>query len=371
MNKPVFIAICTLVIIFSTSVNADNNELKKILSSKEIKRIESAEKLIAKGDALLKETQEIEDEINALKNAEGRIKSGKINKRNKKVAEIKVKASLYYQDGYKRYIDVLDDHIRDYEKSGNSQASQARDDVKALEKKARKLYNKAENKPSAEKMIEFIELAQDNQKKAIDIHSKCLINLSEIEVNEEELMIAEEVVMQDTVTTAETQVDELVIATVDTLETQTIAQSAISDLPEGEAAPAPLTVPVVISTAGVTTAALPADSALMTEAVVAEQIEAEVPEEMPELYPDVFFTIQIMADKKPASNEQLKAVYSGQKEVIEMKINDWYKYSVGRYQNLDNAKADMQAENIKGFIVAYNKNERISVKEAETLLNGD
>jgi hypothetical protein len=117
------------------------------------------------------------------------------------------------------------------------------------------------------------------------------------------------------------------------------------------------------------------DSIAQEEPLVAKVEEPHVTEEVITVPvvadPDVFLTIQFMADKKKATQEQISNVYSGNKEVIEMNVNDWFKYSVGKYQTLDKAKADMQAENIKGFIVAYNKNERISVKEAVTILNGE
>ncbi len=76
------------MILLTSSKTAANKDVKDVLSSKEIKRIESAEKLISKGDALIKQTQDIEKEIDALQNADGRIKTGKIKKLNKKIFQI-------------------------------------------------------------------------------------------------------------------------------------------------------------------------------------------------------------------------------------------------------------------------------------------
>ncbi len=368
MNKLITTSVFILTLLVPISVSADNHDIRSLLNRKEIRRIESAEKLIAKGDVLIEKNQALEKEIDALQNADGRIKTGKIRKLNKKIAETKVKASLYYQDGYKRYIDVLDDRIKTFAKSGNSQAQQVRDDVKSLERQARKLYNKAENKSSAEKMVELVELAQNKQQKAVELHSKCLINLSEIDeeapaITSEEPQLADSVLNNTAAIVQQaTPVDSLSLSSTAT-NTAAITEASM---------PAAIVSSVAAPIAATTDMNTAADTAQVTDNKPAPLItEPQKQETSPTGNPDVFFTIQIMADKKQASNEQLKALYKGNKEVIEMNNNDWFKYSVGRYQNLGQAKADMQTENIKGFIVAYNKNERITVKEAVTLLNGE
>ncbi|MCU4157608.1 hypothetical protein J1N10_16650 [Carboxylicivirga sp. A043] len=373
MNNSIrFTHILLVVALFTAPIQAFSNEFKELLNSKELKRLESAEKLIAKGDVFIEETKDLEKEVEQLKNADGRIKTGKINKYNKKIAQIKAKAALYYEDGYKKYISVLDDRLKTLEKSGNSEAKQTRRDSRDLEKKARKQYNKAENLSSPEKAVELLELAQQNQQEAIELQTKCLLSLSEPIETEPELM-AEEV----------TAIDSTLIEPA-LVEVAPIAQDTTTVMTELPAETPVVKAPVILAVAPVTMTAMPipADSTLtaqnetplIEEVAAPTVIEPEVPiavEEPIVVNPDIFLTIQIMADKKKATNEQISSVYKGSKEVIEMSINDWFKYSVGKYQSLEKAKADMKTENIKGFIVAYNKNERISVKEAVTLLNGE
>jgi len=377
MTRILLTLVSTLFLLTSFSLKADNKELKTLLSAKEVKRLESAEKLIKKGDAYIESAQDFEKEIEALKNADGRVKSGKINKLNKKIAQKKVQASLFYQDGYKKYIDVLDDHLKELEKSGNSVAKQTRDDSKSLEKKARKLYNKAENMSSAEKMVELIELAQENQNKAIDLQSKCLISLIDQNQAVEEELMAEASMPEDTVAVMPLIVDEpkeeLALQTDTTLLNTPSVQSNLMV----ETTPPPAATPSIAVAAAIPVTDVASADSLMVAPPV-ETVEAMEPpvEEAPVVEPavanpDVFLTIQFMADRKKANNEQIASLYSGNKEVIEMNVNDWFKYSVGKYQNLEQAKADMQAENIKGFIVAYNKKQRISVKEAVSILNGE
>ncbi len=62
---------------------------------------------------------------------------------------------------------MLDDRLKDYEKEGNFEVEAIRDDVKDLEKKARKQYNKAENLEESAEIISMLDLAKYNQEKAI------------------------------------------------------------------------------------------------------------------------------------------------------------------------------------------------------------
>ena len=362
-------------------IDANKDGLKSILTSKEVKRLESAEKLISKGDDIIETTQSLEKEIETLKNADGRIKTGKINKRSKQIAQKKVQASLYYQDGYKKYIDVLDDRLKELEKSGNSEAKQIRDDSKNLEKKAKKQYNKAENLSSSEKMVELIDLAQENQKKAIELQSKCLISLIESDEDEAPLLAENQVTEEDTTIITPEEIEapieeELAVQSDSVAVTAIVEDQVIESLTAENTVTAPVATAAVVSTPLV----ISTDTIASETPVIAEELTvAETTEQLiiaeeavPTVSnPDVFLTIQFMADKKKATDDQIARVYNGTKEVIEMNVNDWFKYSIGKYQNLEKAKADMQTENIKGFIVAYNKNERISVKEAVTILNGE
>jgi len=363
-----------LLLLVSTPLFAYEKELKGILNAKELKRIASAEKLIAKGDAIIKETASLDAEIDKLKNADGRIKTRKINKLNRQLAEKKIKASLFYNDGYKKYIDVLDDRLKVLEKAGNPIAKQIRSDIKGLEKKVRKQYNKSKNMSSPENMVELIELAQENQNKAIELQSKCLLSLTEHQIQEDNLELAVQPSTEDT-----TQVTEAVLADLDST---ALITDEVLELPEATLTSptnaAAATGAITASTAAVVIASdQNSETDLISEPAIKEEFGpvSEVIEEptaaAKEVNTDVFLTVQFMADKKKATEAQIANVYKGNAEVIEMNINGWYKYSVGKHESLEQAKSMMKTENIKGFIVAYNKKQRISVKEAVSLLNGE
>ncbi len=375
MHKILQLSILVILsVLISMPLFAYEKKLNDILNSKELKKISSAEKLIAKGDAIIKQTEVLEIEIEKLKNANGRVKTGKINKCSKQIAEKKVKASLYYKDGYKKYIDVLDNRLKILDKSGNFLAKEIRNDIKVLEKKARKQYNKAENLSSPEKTIELLELAQENQKKAIDLQKKCILSLSKTH-KEEPVLVAEQTV-KDSTSIAKATVSEQ--ESTNPLTTNKLSLLS-TDLSNGSNATtttgalAVSTAAVVVDPFNETNKAAPSE---ITQSEMIREKSAPANEPVEEALienqttnAEVFLTIQFMADKKKATDAQISSIYSGNKEVIEMNISNWYKYSVGRYKSIEEAQADMKAENIKGFIVAYYKKQRISVKKAVSLLN--
>ena len=108
------------MLIFPLLGNAQTNELKKHLNEKEIKKLTSSEKLIMKGNSVINEVKQLEEEVETLKNAEGRIKTRKINKRNQKIAETKMKAAIFFEDGYGKHINTLDKRIKALEKARDS-----------------------------------------------------------------------------------------------------------------------------------------------------------------------------------------------------------------------------------------------------------
>ncbi len=79
---------------------------------------------------------------------------------------------------------------------------------------------------------------------------------------------------------------------------------------------------------------------------------------------DVYFTVQILADKKPVSELRIKKVYNGSLKIIENQGDGWYRYSFGKFNNYTSAKKALLNSNIKGYVVAYKNKTRISVREA-------
>jgi len=351
------------ILIFPLLGNAQTNELKKHLNEKEIKKLSSSEKLIKKGNSVINEVKELEEEVEKLKNAEGRIKTRKINKRNEKIAETKMKAAIFFEDGYGKHINILDKRIKALEKEGNSEAAQTRNDVHSLEKKAKKQYNKAERLTSPADMIEMLELAQENQSKAIAVQEKFLLSVLESNSTKEEVIEITEpeeemVTVIDTTTVTESQIE----PAVEEMESTNVPVSTIE--PEATA-----TTAIATGAAVTTVATIAEETQELPEEESINAVNEEATVEEPEPVKDVFLSIQFLAEKQKVSESQLKQAYSGNLEIIEKTGSGWYRYSIGKFADVAKAQKTMQDENIKGFIVAYNKDERISVKEALELIS--
>jgi len=355
---------------FSFSNILAQNEVEKILDEGEIKKFTKADKLIAKGDEILDKTIGIEKEIDALRNADGRIKTRKIDKKSKASAKYKMQAAVYYKDGYNTKIKVLDKRLKTAEKAGDSKAANVRDEVKVLEKKARKQYNKAENLISYEEAVEMVELAQENQLKAIDVMAKAMVSEAPVaEVPEEAVEeVIEEIplTVQDSVSVPEPEMEATQETTSETMEELTSEEEVVS---EGAVPPAGTEAAVVAGTTAAVVAAAGTeeeDQAVATEVV--EEVPVPIEEPAVETGSDVFFSIQILAGKTKVSEAQLTKAYSGSKEIIEMTGDGWHRYSIGKFDSVEKARQAQKEEGVKGFIVAYKDGMRISVKEATELL---
>ncbi len=97
--------------------------------------------------------------------------------------------------------------------------------------------------------------------------------------------------------------------------------------------------------------------------------ENKIIEEKP-IEAKAYFTIQILADKKPVTITQQKTVYKGTLKVIEHIGDGWYRYSVGRFTAYSDASSTLKSEGIKGYVGAYDGDKRITTSEAKKILGG-
>jgi len=366
--------------LLSTCVNlfAQNSEDAVIqkLSLKDKDKIAKAEKWLTKGNGILKEASVYDDKAAVMKEAEGKIKMRKINKLEKKSDGLKIKAASYLQDGYKKKAKVLGGIIKDSRKTNPQLASRLKEvefnsDKKI--KKSKKLYRKANDISSKSKAVEYFELGHKNYVEAIDILCEGLAVVFDINFGNDE---QKDIVADNNVTEEGEGVTE---------EQESVTENKGADLSGNTTNSAEVNGAVAV--AG-TTAAVAAGSDKdenkeadpekteqpETEAIVEPEQAlavdtipaAATSEEKKDI--DTFFTIQFIADKNPVSPETIKLKYSGAHEVVEMSAGGWYRYSAGKFTKLDEAKAVMKAEGIKGFIVAYKNGERITVSEAVKLL---
>lgn len=83
---------------------------------------------------------------------------------------------------------------------------------------------------------------------------------------------------------------------------------------------------------------------------------------------EIFFWHTDFIQTSPATDEQLKQVYPGSEKPYLMQNNGYYRYLVGKFPTLSEAKAFKNNNQVVGFIVSYKDGERILVQEAVELL---
>ena len=108
-------------------------------------------------------------------------------------------------------------------------------------------------------------------------------------------------------------------------------------------------------------------STLNTEHVVEQTTkkENEMVFSKKQLESDIIFSVQIGASKKKV--ETISSNFKGVKNVYCLKIDDYYKFFTGKFQNI--AEAEKEKEKVlkkypEAFIVAFENNKLISVKKA-------
>lgn len=83
---------------------------------------------------------------------------------------------------------------------------------------------------------------------------------------------------------------------------------------------------------------------------------------------EIIYRVQIAAAKMPITDEYIKTIYKGDKQVMEIREDEWYKYQIGKYKHFDDAADELKQTNVKrAFIVVYQDGNRISVQKARKL----
>jgi hypothetical protein len=355
MEKFRYLILCIVVSFVSVNGWAQwpvdpTDEVWPLLDEKVQNRLLKAQKLMKKADLISEQTEIYEKQIETLRNERGRMKLGKIKrleaKRNQSVLKSQPFAKdsyvITYKALYKQLKDVTDTNA---DAGSNSKSVLARDSYK----QGKRLYRKADNAKNVQRQIEYLVLGGNKMREAItaqliligDLSNKTKAAKNEIEPKEIESTV------------------------VDAVESVPVA-----------IAPMPILTDSVSATAVVIDPIMPGDTSVVTtDAAVVNEVEptqasiAQPPMDVIDAK-GVFITIQILSLQSAASPAQIKAAYSGNDKVVEIISGDYYRYTIGRFQSLEQAKQKMAADHIKGIVMAFRGNERISVAEAVTELKG-
>lgn len=83
---------------------------------------------------------------------------------------------------------------------------------------------------------------------------------------------------------------------------------------------------------------------------------------------NVYYTVQFKTLTRQESPQNLQAWYAGKEPVKITRFDQYYRYSVGRFISLAEAHSFMEREQMKGFVVAYQDDQRIAVVQARRIL---
>ena len=79
----------------------------------------------------------------------------------------------------------------------------------------------------------------------------------------------------------------------------------------------------------------------------------------------ITFRVQIAAHTIPLSKSYLRTIYQGNREIFELKEEEWYKYSIGIFKDYYEARRIMEESGVeRAFIVPYVAGRKISIREA-------
>jgi hypothetical protein len=83
---------------------------------------------------------------------------------------------------------------------------------------------------------------------------------------------------------------------------------------------------------------------------------------------NLMFKVQIAAHTIPLTEDYLRTIYKGGMDIDLIIEDNWYKYSIGRFDNFEDANALLQKCNVKrAFVAAYNNGKKITITEAKRL----
>ncbi len=328
--------ICLLLITCSVSAYSQHipQEIKSWLSSEELDKIRKAEVNIDQGEQILfpklvKDSSELKTK-NYLQLAENLYVGNRVGK-------LLVESKGYFTAGFESKINVYKTYIDYYLRLEGERASNdlglLNDSIESLINQARLFRNKSAVKGSRKAAGFLIHKSNLNLQNAVLLCEQTMFKIKE-------KSIVNDVALDEVLPKSDDKEDESSVNIQETIEVVPEVKEAV-----GEEI-VPVAKPEVV------------------KEVVPVNEEQVVAVEEKKADPEVYFTIQILADRKPVSMDNIKKVYSGSLQVVENRGDGWYRYSLGKFIELSQAKKELADSKIKGYVVAYKKGVRISVREA-------
>lgn len=362
-NTLFFIGLLLLGFIFSgfqeDKTIKDNPSLKNALSGSALRKFNRGQKLTGKAKLILDEAERYEQQIEEIKQTSGRAQSRKMAKLEQKKMEKEIGAFYAFEMAHKKLYQAYQKTLKGFRELSTDPAKgiDLEKSARLNYRRARKFRNKAENKKSEDKVYKLLSDAYDFEIDAINNQIEAFENYQSstaiAEVHAEPELQTEE---QDTVS-----------AQTEPVVTDSVTISYLQDT---------VRLPTITIPAEKTEETIPPDTLKQIEPSE-EKIKPEIEKQpradsvqapMAVKQVKIFFSIQILAKTSPASLDQIYSIYNGEEEVFLRRSGAYYRYMVGKFKTLFEAKIYKNKEKIEGFIVAYKNGERITIKEATEII---
>ncbi len=349
--KKVIISCIALLLTFNGIAQDLPEQLKSWLSSSELSKIKKANIRIDQGEQILfsQQLRELSDSVPEEKKDYLTLSNNMFI--NKKTSRLLLETKEYFASGFDSKLEIyktyLDHFLRADSTNIYPKAQALNDSIDIYLSDAQLFRDRSEIKGNLIAAANSINQSNKNLQSAIILCEKALVLIKDGETPK----------ASDTTNEDLTETKELVIQQIP----EKKEEPSVVPVQKTEIKEEPVTIAKIEKSS---TSNVNSDNVTSNSSSITESKEEPAKKVMDKVY----FTVQILADKKPVSNERLKAVYKGSLPIIENQGDGWYRYSFGKFNDYSSAKKALLNSNIKGYVVAYKDKTRISVREAITYL---
>lgn len=358
----------SLIFFLSVAVHMQGQQ-KSTLSQSVVRKIAMADKKIAKGDAVVSKKEKYIRQIEAIE-AQGKSSSGKMKRLQTKSNKIVVSSASFYKEGYEKKYNTYKKVVSGGVKGGTLQQdavsimNKAKGEYKSGRKLRRKLNNQSDVNRAADMLLDANKVEANAIGTLIKATDTFLQKEIESEPTAEELesrMDSTDIVVEAVVPAPDS---ELALA-----DSAGIAQMDVITQPDALLGADSTLVPALLLPALTQDSSIMSIDSIMTNMAVEPLVEdAVLIASKAEESPQVYFSVQFLADKNAVSKDRLMKIYDGPFEVLEHVADGWYRYSFGKFPSVNEAKEMKTRSGVQGYVVAYLNKERITIKEASDML---
>ncbi len=348
------ISIFILFIVFESMLNAqyDVHKVNRFLSKEDRYKIEKANSYLNQGNEILFADYSTGEKDSLFQKMPNYIELSKNMYVGKKIGRLLYDTNDYYKTGFESKVEVYRSYISNYINHGTglfeTEVEGLNDSISNLLRDALLERNKSKAVGGLSKGGSLIHSSNQYYQKAVLFSQQALVYIAKDKWHSKIASSSDSIQKQEQ--PIEVAVNEIHVTEPKqekVIEAASIVESkkTVQQNPEQK-------TPIVIE----------------NKVPVEEKKETVLEETKQVVKDEVYYTVQIMADRKTVSESRVKLVYKGNHPIIENQGDGWYRYSFGKFFTLNEAKRALTASKTKGYVVAYKNKDRISLSEAKSWL---